>query len=112
VAGFDALGSLHEADDHARLALHWCGVEHHRDRLVRGVHEAPVAELAPPRRWVDEVELDHRPAGQPLRQLVAWAGERWVVDEASGERGRNRHDRSAGANVTGLASDGDSHRIL
>ena len=111
-AGLDALRAVHEADDHAGLPLGGCGVEHHRDRLVRGVHEAPLAELTPPRCRIHQVELHDRPAGELLRQVVARAREGWVVDEASGERGRDRDDRSTGANLTGLARDDDSRRIL
>ena len=51
-------------------------------------------------------------AGEPLRDLIAWAREGWVVDDSSGERGRDGHDRSAGAELAGLARDDDSRRVL
>ena len=53
----------------------------------------------------------HRFAVSP-RQLIAPPRKRRVVDEAPGERRRNRDDRSTGANVTGFARHDDARRIL
>ena len=101
--------ALEEADEDAGRACGRRVVDGQRERARAADGAAAHALRAPERLVVDREALDHRAHRHALRELVAVAGQRRVVRDPAGQRGRHRHDRALRAHLDAVG--GHPHAV-